>query len=178
MKKLKEPDTMIAITICIILILLGCLMWLLNKTIEVSAAVITGEKQLGGISLLRQQVIDAEGELVNHEDLNLLAEVMYHENYSNGYEVMLWTGSVVLNRVASPRWPDTISKVLYQENPRQYSTTHKFYTKKIPQEVYDIALHLLLCGSAIPPNVMYQSTHPEFGSGVWRSKREEYFCYE
>jgi hypothetical protein len=140
------------------------------------AATITGETQLAGISKLMQDVIDKNGEIVNHEDLELLSEVMFWENYSNGYEVMLYTGSVVLNRVKHPDFPDTIREVLYQSG--QYITTPKFYTKEIPQEVKNIALHLLLCGSQAPARVIFQSTHREFGSGVWKCIKGEYFNYE
>ncbi|MBO4520734.1 MAG: cell wall hydrolase [Alphaproteobacteria bacterium] len=140
------------------------------------AAIITGEKPLAGASYYMQKLIEKDGEIFNHEDRDLLAEVMYHENYCNGYEVMLYTGSVVLNRVKHKWFPDTIKGVLYQKG--QYATTHKFFTKEIPAEVYDIALHLLLCGSQAPDNVIFQSTHKEFGHGVWKCIKGEYFNYE
>ena len=143
---------------------------------EAKAATITGETQLAGISKLMQDVIDKNGEIVNHEDLELLSEVMFWENYSNGYEVMLYTGSVVLNRVKHPDFPDTIREVLYQSG--QYITTPKFYTKEIPKEVRDIAMHLLICGSQAPARVIFQSTHREFGSGVWKEINGEFFNYE
>ena len=70
---------------------------------------------------------------VNQEDRELLAQVMYWENYCNGEEAMLLTGSVVLNRRDHCSWcPDTIKGVLYQKG--QYSTTSKFFTKEIPAE--------------------------------------------
>ena len=140
------------------------------------AATITGETQLAGLSKLMQMVIDKNGEIVNQDDLNLLSEVIYWENYHNGYEVMLYTGSVVLNRVEREDFPDTIREVIYQKG--QYVTTPKFFTKAIPQECRDIAMHLLLCGSQAPVNVIYQSTHREFGSGVWKVIKGEYFNYE
>lgn len=140
------------------------------------AGTITGDIPIAGFSKLMQDVIDKKGEIIDHEDLELLSEVMFWENYSNGYEVMLYTGSVVLNRVKHPDFPDTIREVLYQSG--QYITTPKFYTKEIPQEVKDIAMHLLLCGSQAPDRVIFQSTHREFGSGVWRCIKGEYFNYE
>lgn len=169
-KAVKIILVIIAIA-CTILFLLLC-----ENVIKVKAAVITGDTPIAGFSKLMQDVIDKKGEIIDHEDLELLSEVMFWENYSNGYEVMLYTGSVVLNRVKHPDFPDTIREVLYQSG--QYITTPEFFTKEIPQEVKNIALHLLLCGSQAPARVIFQSTHREFGSGVWKCIKGEYFNYE
>lgn len=145
------------------------------------AATITGEKQLGGASYYMQKVIEKDGHAPYPESLELLAEVMFHENWSTdaAHEAARITGAVVLNRVKSPNFPGTIKAVLYQQGPRQYSTTHKFFTKRIPAECYELAARLLKYGAPdVPANVIYQSTHKEFGSGVWREINGEYFCYE
>lgn len=113
---------------------------------------------------------------VNKNDRELLAQVMYWENYNNGEEAMLLTGSVVLNRRDYCEWcPDTIEGVLYQKG--QYSTTGKFYTKEIPAEVYDLAEKLLRGGSVAPENVIYQAMFTQ-GSGVYKKVGTDYFCYE
>lgn len=113
---------------------------------------------------------------VSSDDRELLAQVMYWENYSNGDEAMLLTGSVVLNRRDHCDWcPDTIREVLYQKG--QYSTTGKFFTRKIPDKVYDLADQLLEYGSIAPENVIYQSMSKQ-GSGVYKKVGTDYFCYE
>lgn len=177
MNERQEFRRLEALAKLLLLVIIGLIVAELGSCArEAKAAVITGEKQLGGASLLMQMVIDKEGEIVNDEDIELLSEVIFHENYSLGYEVMLYTGSVVLNRVKNPYFPNTIKEVLYQKG--QYITTPKFFTKPIPKEVRDIALHLLLCGSQAPDKVLFQSTHKEFGSGVWKCIKGEYFNYE
>ena len=62
-------------------------------------------------------------------EINLLAEVIYHENWHTDKEkrAAYLTGAVVMNRVNSPLWPNTVKAVLYQKN--QYSTTGLFFTK-------------------------------------------------
>lgn len=145
------------------------------------AGTITGETQLAGISLLMQEVIDKTGNAPYPEDLELLAQVMFFENWSTDTEreAARLTGAVVLNRVKSPNFPGTIKAVLYQKNPTQYTTTHKFYSKRIPPECYKLAMNLLKYGAPdVPTNVIYQSTHEEFGSGVWREINGEFFNYE
>lgn len=113
---------------------------------------------------------------IDKRDLDLLAEVMYWENYWNGTEAMLLTGSVVLNRRDYCTWcPGTIEEVLYQKG--QYSTTNKFFTEELPAEVYELAEQLLRNGSIAPSNVVFQSMF-EQGSGVYKKVGTDYFCYE
>lgn len=109
------------------------------------------------------------------EDIFYLSNVMYYENYCNGPFIMLLTGSVVLNRVEHPGFPNTIKGVLYQKG--QYSTVKKFGTQKIPGSVVLLALELLKEGSIAPPNVIFQSMFRQ-GSGIYYTERGEYFCYE
>ena len=108
-------------------------------------------------------------------DRDMLAEVMYWENYWNGEKAMRYTGAVVINRAKYCTWcPDTIRGVLHQKG--QYSTTAHFFTKKIPDECYDIADDLLLNGTGIPKTVIYQAMFRQ-GSGVYEKVGTDYFCY-
>ena len=115
------------------------------------------------------------------EDVDLLAEVMYHENWHTDSEHLAayYTGAVVLNRVKSDKYPNTIKEVLYQKNPIQYSTTKYFYTKTIPEECYEMAKDILENGTPdVPANVVYQATFKQ-GSGDWIPPiNGEHFCYE
>lgn len=112
-----------------------------------------------------------------HSDIELLAEVMYYENYYNGREAMLLTGTVVLNRVASKRYPNTVKDVLYQKNPVQYSTTGKFFKKKLPIECYACAVFVYVYRLFVPRNVVYQAMFMQ-GSGLYKDINGDYFCYE
>ena len=130
-----------------------------------------------------QQDSEAEEDLpYTDEELELLANVMYHENYWTGRnweercEAMLLTGSVVLNRVNCPWYPDTVREVLYQKG--QYATTGKFYTEPVPEEIYALAVQLLTEGSIAPENVLFQSMYENLGSGTYRTICGEYFNYE
>ena len=112
------------------------------------------------------------------KDVNLLAEVMYWENWHTDSEHLTayYTGAVVMNRVKSKNWPNTVEKTLYQKG--QYSTTKKFFTQKIPEECYQMAMDILLHGTPdVPENVIFQSTFRQ-GSGKWKVINGEWFCYE
>jgi len=153
--------------------------------------VITGDVEIPQVTEQITQVIEKKSSPVPEqtkeqaeepytEDIKLLAEVIYHENWHTDKEkkTAYWTGAVVLNRVKSDRWPNTIREVLYQKNPKQYSTTHKFFTVELPEECYEMARSIIENGTPdVPENVVYQSQFKQ-GSGVWEELNGEYFCYE
>ena len=113
-----------------------------------------------------------------HESINLLAEVIYHENWYTDKDKLTayWTGAVVMNRVKSPKFPNTVKEVLYQKKPIQYSTTGKFFTKEIPEECYEMARDIWENGTPdVPENVLYQATFKQ--GKIWEQKNGEIFCY-
>ena len=112
------------------------------------------------------------------ESINLLAEVIYWENWHTDKEHLAayYTGAVVMNRVRSGAWPDTVKGVLYQRG--QYSTTKYFYTQELPAEVYDMARDIYKNGTPeVPENVIFQSMQPGLGRGHWKTINGEYFAY-
>lgn len=114
------------------------------------------------------------------ESVMLIAEVIYWENWYTDKEkkVARWTGGVVMNRVKSKNWPNTVKDVLYQRNPIQYPTTQYFFTKEIPKECYVMAWDIYLNGvPEMPDSVVYQATFKQ-GSGEWKNLNGESFCYE
>lgn len=128
------------------------------------------------------ELAEQEAEEQRLRDRELLANVMYHENYWTGHdwaerrEAMLLTGSVVLNRVECSWCPDTIEEVLYDKG--QYATTKLFFTAEIPDSVYELADELLEHGSIAPKSVLFQSQYPHLGHGSYRVICGEYFNYE
>lgn len=112
------------------------------------------------------------------KDIELLAEVIYHENWHTDKDKLTarWTGAVVMNRVKSKQFPNTVEEVLYQKNPTQYSTTQKFFTVELPEECYQMAADIYRNGTPeVPETVLYQAT---FSQGkLWKKLNGEYFCY-
>lgn len=110
------------------------------------------------------------------EEINLLAEVIYHENWHTDKEHLAayYTGAVVMNRVNSKEWPDTVKGCLYQRG--QYSTTKLFFTKEIPAECYEMARDIYKNGTPdVPANVIFQAMRP-LGK-TWKKVNTDYFCF-
>lgn len=110
-------------------------------------------------------------------EINLLAEVIYWENWYTDKDkrAAYLTGAVVMNRVNSPKWPNTVKAVAYQKG--QYSTTKYFYTKEIPEECYDMARDIYKNGTPdVPYNLVFQATFTQ-GFGDWGDPiNGEHFC--
>ena len=111
------------------------------------------------------------------EDIELLANIMYFEegcfmNDKKGEYVLKLAGSVVLHRVNSDIYPDSIHDVLYQKG--QYPTSKKFGTKVIPVIIYEWAESLLRDGPIGPNNLLYQSRAKQ--GEVYYEYEGEYFC--
>lgn len=116
------------------------------------------------------------------EDLYVLSHIISAEAGNCQEEMMLYVGSVVLNRVADDRFPDTIYEVVFQTDPLQYGPTKdgSYYEEPTPEAV-EAAETLLEDGSVLPADVIYQSneilgeyyTHLDPPPGIGKRM---YFC--
>lgn len=147
-----------------------------------------GVRPLAGLSLVLQKAAEKNVDVSKiimerwqqeQEEINLLAEVIYWENWYTDKEkkTARWTGAVVMNRVKSKKFPNTVKEVLYQTKPCiQYSTTRDFFTKELPREVYDMAEDIYKNGTPeVPENVLYQATFEQ--GEIWDELNGEIFCY-
>ncbi len=114
------------------------------------------------------------------EDLYILSHIIQCEAGYCERAMMEGVGSVVLNRVADPRFPNTIYEVVNQ--PGQYRPVMDgIFTSAEPTElVMEVAIDLLQWGSKYPPEVVWQANFPQ-GQGTYltlsTSYSTMYFCY-
>lgn len=86
---------------------------------------------------------------VTDEEIDLLARVIMCESSICDLMEKYYVGNVVLNRVISPDFPDTITEVIYQgydEGEPQYASVEVLFNDTPPQEYYSIARNLLFGG--------------------------------
>jgi hypothetical protein len=110
----------------------------------------------------RNALIELNGsdeEPFSFDDMYLLAKLINAEAGSDWLsdDFRLWVGEVVLNRVASPEFPDTLSGVVYQKN--QYSSVNysSFYSLVPNRSCVDVAIRLLRGERQLVPSVVFQS---------------------
>ena len=120
---------------------------------------------------------------LTYDDLLLMAKIIEVEAGSNWLteEHRQLVGSVVLNRVDSYDFPNTLYEVVYQKGQYALARTNHFENLVPSEKSIMSAMAILVGGSIAPKNVVYQSNFRQ-GSGVYKiiSDRylgNSYFCY-
>lgn len=114
------------------------------------------------IAAMPTQAARAERQILSVDDIQLLAAAMELENGCNSDLCLLYTGSVILNRMNSPEWPNTIYGVLHQKGQYAAWTLRHLDTVKVSDRTMSLALKLVMCGS-LDTEIIFQSMHPELG---------------
>ena len=152
-----------------------------EETCEPAVVVIEAEEQVE----IRQEAAEAP---VRDDDLGpdlmLLAKVITCEMGCEwiGAEQKYNVGSVVLNRVADPRFPGNIYDVVWQPGQYACATSGALFMAQPSEEVIAIARDLLENGSRLPADVVWQAEFKQ-GNGVYAMYRDEvlgtttYYCY-
>jgi hypothetical protein len=111
-------------------------------------------------------------------DRELLARLIFAECGSDDMDMiaLYWTGSVVLNRVESENFPNTIEEVIYDSG--QYACIDDGHINNTPTDrVYEVVDTLFVYGSILPSDVVYQAQF-EQGSSTYAYIQGLYFCRE
>lgn len=155
----------------------------------VAESTTAGATDLFNDAVANVEVVPNEVEVVDlpnvkQEDIELLARLITAEQgYSNNYEDeeeyeerAYLTGSVVINRINSDKFPNSLQEVIYQ--PNQYAcVTDGHINREYDSIAYEIAEELLVYGTTIDEGCVFQAEFLQ-GSGVYRQIGNTYFCYE
>ena len=101
---------------------------------------IVGNKTLKALGMSTSSSNSSGGMSLSSADLNLLAKLIYAEARGESYTGQVAVGAVVLNRVASASFPNTVSGVIYQPyaftcvNDGQINLTPNATAKKAAQD--------------------------------------------
>ena len=150
-------------------------------------AAVTGDYDAGVASQQsRDEKIAALGlteKACTFEDLMLISKIIYAEAGSEWLsdEWKMCVGEVVLNRVASPEFPNTIKEVL--EQPGQYyGANSRYFNSLMPSERCVVSAMRLLNGERLlEPSVVFQANFTQ-GGGAHKAVYDKYlgwtyFCY-
>ena len=114
---------------------------------------------------------------VDKDELYMLSHLIYAEVGSDyiSDKCKRYAGSVVLNRMKSDKFPDTMKGVIFQDGQYACTLIGTYYNEPSDRCV-EIARELLTKGSAIPDNVVFQAEFKQ-GDGVYDKINGTYFCY-
>lgn len=87
---------------------------------------------------------------------------------------LYYAGSVVLNRIESKAFPNTMIEVINQRG--QYACKDYYMKQQPTKRCYDIAEDLLINGSVLPKNVVFQSGFKQ-GNGIYAIVDGVFYCY-
>ncbi len=149
---------------------------------------IVGDVETGRDAAMRRDAkIDALGlayPTVDFDELYLLSKIITAEAGSCWLprEWKMSVGEVVLNRVASPEFPDTVAEVIYQAG-QYYGANSRYFNRLLPYEDCVDAAWRLLSGERVfnNPSVVFQANFPQGGGTAIRYYDKllgsTYFCY-
>ena len=102
------------------------------------------------------------------ERLDIIAKVIAHEAPPEwcAWEHSVAVGVVVLNRVASPLFPDTVKEVVAA--PGQYLASYTYGFDDTPRIAYEAAKAALDGEHDVPEDCYWQDTHVQ-GKAIWRA---------
>lgn len=147
-----------------------------NKVKDIAQEAIRARIMTEGVSTIEEDINNVIE--VESEKKYLLARLVYAEAGRESDEHQQAVASVVLNRMNSDKFPDSIDEVIYQRNPLQYACIEDGNIDKIPDErAIKNAYYIWDNGSILPDNVLYQAEFKQ-GSGVYKKIGNTYFCYE
>lgn len=100
---------------------------------------------------------------VSFDDLYLLSRFLYfrYGSYRCSDELRLCSGEVILNRVASPEYPDTLEGVIFQSGQTDPVDRAAFDECLVPSRAcVSVALRLLMGERMLEPSVVLQTDYP------------------
>lgn len=168
------------------LITISAIIILVAADTQTSASYLHGYPTAGITAMMNatmKNALSEEPRQYTQEEVELLArlitaEVGYAENYEDidEYEEACYlSGSVVLNRMKSERFPNTFMEVITQDG--QYECTWNGHINRDYDEIaFEIADGLLTDGSEAPENIYWQAEFKQ-GDGVYKKIGNTYFCY-
>ncbi len=147
----------------------------MDAMIEAAAA---GDMKAGAAAEKeRNAIIDAGNTQlvkVKFADLYLLAKIIYAEAGSSwlSEEWKFCVGEVVMNRVASPEFPNTLDGVIYQPG-QYYGRRSRYFASLVPGRTEAAVAARLLQGERhMKASVVFQANFPQ-GSGTFLRLRDK-----
>lgn len=107
---------------------------------------------------------------ISQQDIDLMAKLIYAESRGEPYDGKVAVASVVLNRVLSPSFPDTIEEVIFQKNA--FSCVNNRNIIASPDEICYKAVYDAISGKD-PTNEALYFYNPSIATCSWMKQTEK-----
>ena len=105
------------------------------------------------------------------EDIRILTTTVFHEAGHTTEQLRQYVAQVVLNRVASPRFPNSVYEVIFQRN--QFTPAANGSINRTPSAESVVAAKLCLDGANTAGSALY-FVNPTVAPGSWASRNRPY----
>ncbi|GAB6086571.1 cell wall hydrolase [Alkaliphilus crotonatoxidans] len=105
----------------------------------------------------------------HYQEVYYLAKIIHAEARGESFEGMVAVGAVVLNRVESPGFPNSIEKVIYQ--PNQFSSLYDGQFELEPDDVAFSAAAKAIMGHDPTDGCLY-FYNPSIATAAWSFQRQ------
>lgn len=113
-------------------------------------------------------------EYLTAEEIDLLAKIVWLEARGESAEGQQAVAEVVLNRVASSQFPDTLEEVVYQKG--QFATVSKIPDAEPNAAQYQVIFEAMYGENILPLDVVFFATTPE-NDHLWGWIGNHAFCH-
>lgn len=143
-----------------------------EKSVYISGAGVTAH-----MNALRYAYLNEPELLTTEDEIDLLARLLTAEQGYNADEMDYYmTGSVIVNRIKSEKFPNSLYEVVFQSGQYQ-CVSNNHINREYDDVAWEVAEELLEEGTTIDERVTYQAEF-EQGSGVYKKRGRTYYCYQ
>lgn len=147
--------------------------WNLNVYVVTTGAYLSGSASAGAAQATAAQAVQttvtAGSGYYDPQALDLIARVINAEAGSMSMEGKVSVGNVIMNRVASSEFPNTVYGVLYQ--PNQFTVVNYASFQRTPSAESIAAAKQAMDGVNYVPGAMFYNVH---GLNTWASRNRPY----
>lgn len=111
--------------------------------------------------------------ILTEEEKDLLLRLGVHEGGETDSESIAHVMQTVLNRVDSEQFPNTVSEVIFQKNPTQFTSAKRLAKANITDAAYE-ALEQVIMGVYVTDEALYFESLP---GKVWSKSHNYLFTY-
>lgn len=176
-----EGENVTTIGILLLICGIACMVigLFMTRPVEPKASELSLEdKDTGEVIFLNPSIeVLEEVPNISEDDIDLLARLITAEQgYNQDEEDYYLTGSVVINRINSDKFPNSLYEVVYQSG--QYACVNDGHIEREYDDIaWEVAEELLVEGTTIDSTVVFQAEFPQ-GSGTYVKRGNTYYCYE
>ncbi len=145
----------------------GELLWPLRVLAEIFSCPVTWQDGSIDLDLTNPQLLESGDTYYNEEDVYWLSRIIYAESGNQSLAGQIGVGNVVLNRVASPLFPDSVFEVIFDRSYGvQFSPVENGSIYSVPDDEAVVAAKLALDGANTVGESLY-FVNPYIGAGGW-----------